>query len=130
MKQIVLGSSAPRRIGFISTRFAGTDGVTLEADKWAQILSELGHSSFWMAGHLDTPPEASHLAPLAFFGHPDVVEVQKHLFGKTTRSRAVSNQVQAIKEQLKDELYRFIEKFQIEVLIPENLLAIPMHVPL
>src|SRR3954471_11766474 len=32
--------------------------------------------------------------------------------------------------QLKDELYKFIEKFQIEVLIPENILAIPMHVPL
>ncbi len=130
MKQIVLGSSAPRRIGFISTRFSGTDGVTLEADKWAQILGELGHSIFWMAGLLDTPLETSHVAPLAFFAHPDVVEVQKHLFGKATRSRAVSNQVQTIKEHLKDELYRFIEKFQIEVLIPENLLAIPMHVPL
>ena len=24
-----------RNIGFISTRFAGTDGVSLETDKWA-----------------------------------------------------------------------------------------------
>ena len=69
-------------------------------------------------------------APLAFFGHPDIIEVQQHLFGKVTRTRAVTNRVQAIKEQLKDELYRFIEKFQIEVLVPQNILAIPMHVPL
>ena len=26
-------------IGFISTRFAGTDGVTLEAEKWADVGS-------------------------------------------------------------------------------------------
>jgi hypothetical protein len=27
-----------RRIGFISTRFAGTDGVSLETAKWATVL--------------------------------------------------------------------------------------------
>jgi glycosyltransferase involved in cell wall biosynthesis len=42
----------------------------------------------------------------------------------------VTNRIQSIKERLKDDIYRFIEKFQIEVLIPENILAIPMHVPL
>ena len=29
-------------IGFVSTRFAGTDGVSLEADKWADILEKTG----------------------------------------------------------------------------------------
>lgn len=121
---------APKRIGFISTRFHGTDGVTLEARKWAHILSELGHSCYWMAGLLDGPPETTHLAPLAFFNHPEVVEVQGKLFGVVFRNRAVSNQIQSIKERLKDEIYRFIEKYQLEVLVPENILAIPMHVPL
>ncbi|HEY2953495.1 MAG TPA: glycosyltransferase family 4 protein, partial [Verrucomicrobiae bacterium] len=130
MSALTLTTGAPRRIGFISTRFHGTDGVTLEAEKWASILTEMGHSCFWMAGLLDTPHQTSYHAPLAFFNHPEVVELQKQLFGKTTRSRAVTNQIQSLKERLKDELYRFIEKFQIEVLIPENILAIPMHVPL
>ena len=48
----------------------------------------------------------------------------------TVRSRAVTARIQALKEQLKDELYRFIGKFHLEVLIPENALAIPMHVHL
>ena len=130
MSSIILSTGAPRRIGFISTRFHGTDGVTLEAEKWAHILTGQGHSCYWMAGLLDTPPESSFHVPMAFFNHADVAEVQKHLFGKGTRSRTVTNQVHTIKEQLKDELYRFIEKFQIEVLIPQNILAIPMHVPL
>ncbi len=125
-----VSSSTPKRIGFISTRFHGTDGVTLEAKKWADILRGLGHTSFWMAGQLDTPPDISHLAPLAYFNHPRVATLQSRLFGVSTRTRAVTDEIQAIKNTLKDDLYRFIEKFQLEVLIPQNILAIPMHVPL
>jgi glycosyltransferase involved in cell wall biosynthesis len=126
----ILISGTPKRIGFISTRFHGTDGVTLEARKWAYILQSLGHQCFWMAGLLDSPPAVSHSAPLAYFNHPQIATLQTKLFGVATRSRAVTNEIHTIKEQLKDELYRFIDQFQIEVLIPQNILAIPMHVPL
>ena len=34
---------ASHKIGFISTRFAGTDGVSLETQKWATIFERLGH---------------------------------------------------------------------------------------
>jgi mannosylglucosylglycerate synthase len=122
--------NSPKRIGFVSTRFFGTDGVTLEAHKWSQILKEMGHSCYWMAGLVDAPLEVSHVVPLAFFNHPEVAELQNKLFGVATRTRAISNQAQVIKEKLKDDLYRFIELFQLEVLVPENILAIPMHVPL
>lgn len=125
-----LSVGAPKRIGFISTRFHGTDGVTLEAYKWAHILTGMGHKCFWMAGLLETPPEISHHVPLAFFNHPEVAELQSKLFGVPSRTRPLTNEINSIKERLKDELYRFIEKFRIEVLIPENILAIPMHVPL
>ncbi len=59
MSTRIQATAAPKRIGFISTRFQGTDGVTLEARKWADILSGMGHSCFWMAGLLDAPPEVS-----------------------------------------------------------------------
>ncbi len=130
MSTCILTTGAPKRIGFISTRFHGTDGVTLEARKWAHILSGMGHSCFWMAGRLDAPAEISHTVPLAFFNHPEVADVQSKLFGLAFRTRAVTNQIQSIKERLKDDLYHFIQKFQLEVLLPENILAIPMHVPL
>ncbi len=129
MTTCLLTTGDPKRIGFISTRFAGTDGVTLEARKWAQVLEGMGHTCYWMAGLLDAPPERSHEAPLAYFGHPEVADVQSRLFGVTVRTRATTHRIQELKERLKDELYRFIERFQIEVLVPENILAIPMHVP-
>ncbi len=130
MTTCILTTGAPKRIGFISTRFHGTDGVSLEARKWSHVLSSLGHSCFWMAGLLDAPPETSFPAPLAFFSHPEVADVQSKLFGVVYRTRAVTDQIQSIKERLKDELYRFIDRFNIEVLLPENILAIPMHIPL
>lgn len=129
MSETILINGTPKRIGFVSTRFHGTDGVTLEAKKWAHIFGTMGHHCFWMAGQLDTAPATSHHAPLAFFNHPQVAALQEKLFGVTTRSRAATNEIQTLKENLKDELYRFVEKFQIEVLIPQNILAIPMHVP-
>jgi mannosylglucosylglycerate synthase len=118
-----------RRIGFVGTRFYGTDGVTLEAKKWAALLTEQGHVCSWMGGQLDTPPEVSEEVPLAFFGHPEVAQVQAGLFGVQTRSRDLTGRIQSIKERLKDSLYRFIERFDLEVWVPQNALAIPMHLP-
>lgn len=130
MTTCILTTGTPKRIGFISTRFRGTDGVTLEARKWAQILQGMDHSCFWMAGELDAPAEVSHAVPLAFFGHPEVAGLQAQLFGVTTRSRQITDRIQHLKERLKDEIYRFLDRFQIEVVIPENILSLPMHVPL
>jgi len=130
MSICILTSGKPKRIGFISTRFHGTDGVTLEAKKWAHVLGDMGHECFWMAGLLDTPSANSHNVPLAYFNHPQIAALQAKLFGVTTRTRGNTDEIQLIKNSLKNDLYRFIEQFNLEVLIPQNILAIPMHIPL
>ena len=38
-----------KNIGFVSTRFAGQDGVSLESAKWAEVLWEDRHVSFGTA---------------------------------------------------------------------------------
>ncbi len=58
-----------KKIGFVSTRFAGIDGVSLEAGKWADVLESGGHNCFWFAGELDKDPQKSYLAPEAHFKH-------------------------------------------------------------
>jgi mannosylglucosylglycerate synthase len=118
------------RIGFVATRLAGTDGVSLEAAKWAQILSELGHVCFAFAGESDWPAEQTCVVPEAHFEHPDVQALQVDLFGDATRSLQTSEGVQWLKEHLKAHLRSFIRSFAIELLVAENALALPMHVPL
>jgi len=130
MNACILAAGPPRRIGFVSTRFQGTDGVTLAARKWAAILQGLGHSCYWMAGIIDAPADVSHHAPLASFNHPEVLALQSRIFGVTRRPPEVTREIHALRERLKTDLYAFIHRYQLEVLIPENILAIPMHVPL
>ena len=61
--------------GFISTRLAGLDGVSLETAKWVDVLEAKDCQVYFMAGELDTPPETSHLVPEAHFKHQDIEKV-------------------------------------------------------
>ncbi|NIV98345.1 glycosyltransferase, partial [Candidatus Saccharibacteria bacterium] len=120
----------PKNIGFVSTRFAGTDGVTLEASKWAQVLKKDEHASFWFAGLLDRSAERSFLVPEAFFQHEQNQWINQQIFGKKRRDSAVTDAIFDLKILLKKQLKKFIQAFDIHLLVAENILTIPMHIPL
>ena len=119
-----------KHIGFISTRFAGTDGVTLEASKWAQVFRQMGHQCFWFAGQLDKHPERSMRVPEAFFQHEQNQWINERILGKKARSSSVTDMIQSMKTLLKVRIKEFIDTFAIDLLVPQNALTIPMHVPL
>ena len=118
------------KVGFISTRLAGTDGVSLETAKWARVFEAEGFECFYFAGELDRPPEVSYLAEEAHFSHPDIKSIYKRCFGVTTRPREITEKIYEAKMIIKDKLYDFIDKFDIEILVPENALTIPLNLPL
>jgi glycosyltransferase involved in cell wall biosynthesis len=120
----------PKNIGFVSTRFAGTDGVTLEASKWAAVFKQCGHRYFWFAGLLDRSAERSFLVPEAFFQHEQNRWINEQILGKKRRDSAVTDAIFELKILLKKELKSFIEAFDIHLLVAENILTIPMHIPL
>jgi len=120
----------PKNIGFVSTRFSGTDGVTLEASKWAQVLKSVGHKYFWFAGLLDHRPENSFLVPEAFFQHEKNRWIDEQIFGKKRRDPAVTDAIYELKTYLKKQLKEFIKTYNIDLLIAQNVLTIPMHIPL
>ena len=119
-----------KRFGFISTRFAGTDGVSLESAKWAEILWRHQHISYWFAGKLDTNPEVSYLCPEAYFEHPDIREINSTIFDRHQRSKAISGKIHTLRNLLKKRIYEFLEKFSIDIVVAENCLTIPMNIPL
>jgi len=120
----------PEHVGFVSTRFAGTDGVSLESAKWAEALWEDQHVSFWYGGRLDRGPAISLCVPEAYFHHPENHWINDQLWGHNCRSPAVSARIRDLSEYLKGTLYEFVERFEITALVVENALTIPMHVPL
>lgn len=119
-----------RRIGFVSTRFKGIDGVSLETGKWAAVLERMGFECYYFCGQSDRPPERTMVVDEAYFGHPDIAELQAQCFGRTFRDEWTTGEVHRLRQVLKKSLYAFIKAFSIDLLIVENALAIPMNLPL
>lgn len=142
-------------IGFISTRFAGTDGVSLETAKWATVLERLGHKCFYFAGECDRNSDQSHVVPEAFYRHPEIDKLNqqaysgswtvanearaehpeiphlhKDFFSIYVRPPAMTRRVNELKEYFKDHLYEFARRFDLEILIVENAVTIPLNLPL
>ncbi|MDA1007070.1 MAG: glycosyltransferase family 1 protein, partial [Verrucomicrobia bacterium] len=118
------------KIGFVSTRFAGTDGVSLESQKWADVLEEMGHEVFWFSGRSDRPVAKSMCVPEAFFGHPENEWISDRIWGVSRREAHVTERIREVARYLEAMLRRFVDRFGIDVLVPENVLTIPVHVPL
>ena len=118
------------RLGFVSTRFNGTDGVSLETRKWAEVLQRLGQSVFYFAGISDQPEEISFVVPEAHFLHKDVQAIASISYRSSTRPPEITHRIHQLRSHLKEQLYKFVKKYDIELLIVENALSIPMNIPL
>ena len=118
------------RIGFVSTRFNSTDGVSLETRKWAQVLERLGQNVYYFAGQSDQPKEISFVVPEAHFLHQDVQEIANISYRSPTRPPKITHRIHELRGYLKDRLYEFIKKYDLELLIAENALSIPLNIPL
>ncbi len=121
----------PLNFGFVSTRFAGTDGVSLESSKWASIMWEGDrHVTHWYSGLSDRQPEISMCVPEAHFRHSENVWINERIWSRQTREPIVSKRIRALADYLKGTLYEFCDRFAINVIVAENALTIPMHIPL
>jgi glycosyltransferase involved in cell wall biosynthesis len=116
--------------GFVSTRFCGLDGVSLEARKWVDVLHAKNCQVYFMGGELDTPPEVSYLVPKAHFKQPDILDIHKTIFTKRRRTPELSKKIQTIKDELKKALRQFHHQFNFTILVVENASAIPLNLPL
>jgi len=119
-----------KNIGFVLTRFAGTDGVTLETKKWCHVLKTMGYNCYFFTGEADSELERTMIVPELSFDHPDVRRIQNKCFGNFTRTSKLTGQIHNMRKKLKKDLYNFIEKLSIDMLITENALTIPMNIPL
>jgi len=117
-------------IGFVSTRFEGTDGVSLETTKWRMILERLGHSSYFCAGSLDEDHLPGMRIPEMHFHHAEVFRLHNEAFREAPTPPDFHDRLHTIADRIYIALLRFIEAFRIDLLIPENALTIPMNLPL
>lgn len=118
------------RVGFVSTRIAGTDGVSLEIGKWAHVLERMGVDCYYIAGELDRPDERCVLIEEAHFNHPDILEVSRQAFDAEIRTPQLTNHITRLASSIRDQLESAVERLNLDALIAENALTIPMNLPL
>jgi glycosyltransferase involved in cell wall biosynthesis len=118
------------KIGFLSTRLAGTDGVSLETHKWAEVARRLGHEVCYCAGQLDDDAPNPTLIPKMHFCDPDAEALDELVFGRMEPPADLLPRLEAATEYLAARLRDWLRASSVDVLVVENALAIPMHVPL
>ena len=123
-------ASQLKRVGFIPTRISGNDGVSLEIGKWAEVLQRLGHTCYYIAGQSDRPDDRSRAIPEAHFTHPVIGRINRECFGRETRTPELSEQIHEMTWVIKEKLHTVLKKFELDLIIAENCLTIPMNIPL
>jgi len=120
-----------KRIGFVSTRIAGTDGVSLEIEKWARVLEDrLGMECCYVCGECDRPAERSAVIPEMHFAHPEIDSISKRAFEEERRDRQLTEDISRLSRHIRDEMDKAIHDLEVDAIIAENVLTIPMNVPL
>lgn len=115
-------------IGIIHYKVGGTDGVSLEIEKWAQVLTEMGHTVYLCAGDVGNT-NATQFDSL--YHHSPVAE-------RLYRNTFVALTDYDSPEDYRAELYRaagdaaadlrqFVESKGIDFLIPQNVWSVAMN---
>ena len=99
------------RVGFVSFRLAGTDGVSLETFKWAEVFERMGFRCYYFGGELETPPDRSTLVEEAHFLHPQIRRIYEQCFDRDVRDPGTTAAIHKMRERLKKPLQIKQRKF-------------------
>lgn len=117
-------------VGIVSTRFYGTDGVSLESSKVADNLEEDGQTPVWFAGERGHRFQPGVTHPLAHFKAPAVRRLEEASFGCGELTPGTVEVMESLTRELKEALRNFVAGFDIDLVLAENVLCLPMHLPL
>ncbi len=115
------------RVGLISTRFAGLDGVSLEAAKLAPVIAEAGHEISWLAGELGPEFTPGVEVPEAHFATEANLALEARAFASDEPDQSVAGEIRWRASALKPAIKSFLA--DIDVAYIHNVLSIPMQLP-
>lgn len=120
------------RIGVISTRLSGTDGVSLEVEKWSKVLKRMGHELFYCAGEIGGYASQGTCIPKLHFADQSVQKISRAAFDETdgVDPEKLVDDIYAYADDLRAPLRNFIRSNDLDLIIVQNALTIPMNLPL
>lgn len=119
------------KIGFVATRLAGVDGVSLESRKMVRVLESMGHECFYLAGELDPDGPSGRVEPEFSFNELLVKAMHDQAFFYTTKpSGALFDLIFDDADLIRQKIEAFVSDYAIDVLISQNASTIPMNLSL
>lgn len=117
------------RVGILHYKVGGTDGVSLEIDKWAEVLKEMGHSVYLCAGEIGN---VEGTVIKAIFHHrPDAERLYRNTFiALSDYDEAVYNfEIHHLAEVIEHKLEAFVKAYDIDLLIVQNMWSVAANPP-
>lgn len=115
------------RVGFLSFRIAGNDGVSLEAVRWKTVLKRLRHQVTLIAGELD---QKGILIPDLHFTSPQIHRIHEAIVEENLPYKEVERQIFSWAGRIEGELRDVFRRYDFDRLIVANVFSIPLHFPL
>ena len=106
-----------------------TDGVSLEINKWKQVLEEMGHSVFLCSGDLGS--KGGYKIEELYHHLDDIRKIDRNSFYALNDcdNESLSNEIEAISKHIEEKLESFIREFEIELLIVNNIWSVGLNLP-
>lgn len=115
---------------YLSTRLAGTDGVSLEAGKLAKVLASLGFATYYCAGELDAAGPPGTVIPELHFRDAVAQELGLKAFSGSEPDTSLARDLAERASFLKARLAPVFADYRPDLLVLQNVWAIPMQLPL
>jgi len=112
-------------IGLCHYKVGGTDGVSLEMDKWKTALQRMGHTVHLCGGDLGTGN--GYLIEELYHHREDAERMARNVFYELSdypNGAALERDILSRARVIEGKLIAFIEEFSINLLIPNNIWSI------
>jgi glycosyltransferase involved in cell wall biosynthesis len=117
------------RVAVVGARFAGLDGVSLEAAKVAEALEQVGHEIVWYGGEVGPEFSPAVRCAAASFDAELNSQIQRLAFADGDPADVRALIVSAVAE-IRVSFEGFLDLHGIDSVIVQNAWAIPMQLPL
>lgn len=118
-------------IAMIHFRTKETDGVSLEMEKWREVLKDLGHDVCYITGSED---ESEIYLPELQYKNERNLQLVEEVFKKDENNELkpedeIKKDIYNYADRFKEKLKRKIKEKDIDLLIPNNILSLGWNLP-
>ncbi len=117
------------RVAFISFHLKALDGVSAEAEKRIEILSEWGFEVHRVAGYIPDPGASDHVISRLNDRDPEIEMFNARLFQKQRNNDEVLAELRRLVTAIGESLTVVLDQISPDLCVCENVFTLPLNIP-